>query len=178
MFTNSVLRGIKDPDLRKKLHLDDDGQDTESTLNWLRSDVKEFEPDEESGGNDDVGNEDNSLQQSDLLRRFYLSIARRGLKWTYNHSKHILTPDDLPHITDLSPFVNYHNIIKGRRPVIIVGAGISGLVAGYELKKAGYEVVILEMSQRFGGRVKTLGQAEGFDRGLHTDGKHLSHTLH
>lgn len=48
---------------------------------------------------------------------------------------------------------------------------MSGLVAAYELSKAGYNVQILEMSQRFGGRVKTLDQKDGFDRGLHTDGK-------
>lgn len=55
--------------------------------------------------------------------------------------------------------------------VIIVGAGMSGLVAAYELKRAGYNVQILEMSQRYGGRVKTLDQKDGYDRGLHTDGK-------
>ena len=53
----------------------------------------------------------------------------------------------------------------------MVGAGMSGLVAAYELKKAGYNVKILEMSQRYGGRVKTLNEKDGFDRGLHTDGK-------
>ena len=58
-----------------------------------------------------------------------------------------------------------------KEDVIIVGAGMSGLVAAYELSKAGYNVKILEMSQRFGGRVKTLDQKDGFDRGLHTDGK-------
>ena len=48
---------------------------------------------------------------------------------------------------------------------------MSGLVAAYELSKAGYNVQILEMSQRFGGRVKTLDQKDGFDRGLHVDGE-------
>ena len=61
--------------------------------------------------------------------------------------------------------------ILPREPIIIVGAGMSGLVAAYELSKAGYNVQILEMSQRFGGRVKTLDQKDGFDRGLHTDGE-------
>ncbi len=46
------------------------------------------------------------------------------------------------------------------------------MAAAYELEKAGYkDVRILEMSQRFGGRVKTLDMKDGFDRGLHTDGK-------
>ena len=43
---------------------------------------------------------------------------------------------------------------KGKK-VIIVGAGISGLTAGYLLKKAGHNVVILEASNRAGGRIQT-----------------------
>ncbi len=42
------------------------------------------------------------------------------------------------------------------RKVIIVGAGIGGLAAGYWLQKRGYEVEILEASQRPGGRMVTL----------------------
>ncbi len=45
------------------------------------------------------------------------------------------------------------------------------MAAAYELEKAGYkDVKILEMSQRYGGRVKTLDMKDGFDRGLYTDG--------
>ena len=43
------------------------------------------------------------------------------------------------------------------------------------LVKEGYTVTILEMSQRYGGRVKTLNQKDGFDRGLHTDGTYDSY---
>jgi len=42
------------------------------------------------------------------------------------------------------------------RKVIIVGAGIGGLAAGYWLGKRGYEVEILEASDRPGGRMATL----------------------
>ncbi|WP_071187829.1 FAD-dependent oxidoreductase [Trichormus sp. NMC-1] len=40
--------------------------------------------------------------------------------------------------------------------VIIIGAGISGLVAAYELASAGHKVRIIEARERIGGRVLTL----------------------
>ena len=40
----------------------------------------------------------------------------------------------------------------GGKRVAILGAGISGLVAAYELSKAGYECTILEATNRAGGR--------------------------
>ena len=42
------------------------------------------------------------------------------------------------------------------KKVIIIGAGISGLVAGYDLTVAGYDVTILEARDRIGGRVLTI----------------------
>ncbi|RIJ14461.1 FAD-dependent oxidoreductase [Henriciella mobilis] len=43
----------------------------------------------------------------------------------------------------------------GRR-VVILGAGIAGLVSAWELKKAGYSVTVLEARNRPGGRVWTV----------------------
>lgn len=40
--------------------------------------------------------------------------------------------------------------------ILIVGAGMSGLVAGYELTRLGFKVTILEAASRIGGRVYTL----------------------
>jgi monoamine oxidase len=40
--------------------------------------------------------------------------------------------------------------------VIVLGAGIAGLVAAYELRKAGYEVIVLEARDRVGGRAWTI----------------------
>ncbi|MGH7491129.1 MAG: flavin monoamine oxidase family protein [bacterium] len=47
---------------------------------------------------------------------------------------------------------------KTNRPkkVIIIGAGLAGLTAGYELTRAGHEVLILEARNRAGGRVLTV----------------------
>jgi monoamine oxidase len=42
--------------------------------------------------------------------------------------------------------------------VVILGAGIAGLTAGYELRKAGYDVTILEARDRVGGRNWTIRQ--------------------
>src|SRR5579884_1474609 len=42
------------------------------------------------------------------------------------------------------------------RSVVILGAGIAGLVSAYELKRAGYRVTILEARDRIGGRSWTI----------------------
>lgn len=44
---------------------------------------------------------------------------------------------------------------KPRRKIAILGAGISGLVAAYELDKLGHEIVIYEANDRIGGRILT-----------------------
>jgi monoamine oxidase len=50
--------------------------------------------------------------------------------------------------------------------VVILGAGIAGLTAAYELGKAGYECVVLEARERPGGRAWTLRSG---DRAEETD---------
>ncbi len=42
------------------------------------------------------------------------------------------------------------------RSVVILGAGIAGLVSAYELKRAGFRVTVLEARNRVGGRVWTI----------------------
>jgi monoamine oxidase len=51
--------------------------------------------------------------------------------------------------------------------VLIIGAGLSGLVAGYELTNVGHDVTILEAQLRAGGRVQTV--REPFSDGLYTE---------
>ena len=53
------------------------------------------------------------------------------------------------------------------RKVIVVGAGLAGLSAAYELTQAGHDVTILEARARPGGRVQTL--REPFSDGLYAE---------
>ena len=50
------------------------------------------------------------------------------------------------------------------KSVVILGAGIAGLVAAHELKQAGYDVTVLEARERVGGRVWSI---RGGDRIIH-----------
>jgi len=53
------------------------------------------------------------------------------------------------------------------KKVIVIGAGLAGLVVGYELTQAGHEVTILEARLRPGGRVYTL--REPFSDGMYAE---------
>ncbi|HKN83418.1 MAG TPA: FAD-dependent oxidoreductase, partial [Pyrinomonadaceae bacterium] len=59
-------------------------------------------------------------------------------------------------------------VLRGpARKVLILGAGMAGLVAAYELSKLGHDVTILEARTRPGGRVHTL--REPFSDGLYAE---------
>jgi len=49
--------------------------------------------------------------------------------------------------------------------VVVVGAGLAGLSASYLLERLGYDVVLLEATQRVGGRVRTLDAIKGLPEG-------------
>jgi monoamine oxidase len=53
------------------------------------------------------------------------------------------------------------------KKVLILGAGMSGLIAGYELSQLGHDVTILEARPHAGGRVHTL--REPFSAGLYAE---------
>ena len=55
----------------------------------------------------------------------------------------------------------------GPKRVVVVGAGLAGLTAAYELVQAGHDVTVLEAQTRAGGRVLTLRSP--FGEGLYAD---------
>jgi len=62
------------------------------------------------------------------------------------------------------------------KTVIVIGAGLAGLAAAYELTQAGHHVTVLEARRRAGGRVYTL--REPFSDGLYAEagGMHVYDT--
>ena len=54
----------------------------------------------------------------------------------------------------------------GSKTVVVIGAGIAGLVAAFELKRMGHRPVVLEAQNRVGGRIYTL---RGFAPGLYAE---------
>ncbi len=72
--------------------------------------------------------------------------------------------------------------LQSPKNIVIVGAGMAGLVAGYELTKAGFGVTVLEANNRVGGRVFTI--REPFSDGLFAEAGAArippdhNHTLH
>ena len=99
------------------------------------------------------------LQQSDLLKPLMMDIAENGLTYAYNkyggHAE--------PGAGDCKT--------KHPKDVIIVGAGLAGLVAAHELKRSGHNVRILETQKRVGGRIRTYDHKDGFKKGLYVDGE-------
>jgi len=63
-----------------------------------------------------------------------------------------------------TPFELPRGAGRGRK-VVILGAGISGLVSAYELRRAGWDVTVLEARDRVAGRVWTI---RGGDRVVQT----------
>ncbi len=53
------------------------------------------------------------------------------------------------------------------REVLVIGAGLAGLAAAYELNKAGFGVTVLEARSRPGGRVTTY--RDSFADGLYAE---------
>ena len=124
--------------------------------------VKQFEAAKEG----QKGEEDQRpVQQSDLLKPLLMDIARRGLNYAFQ--KWIQKMED----------PKKHSKTKKPKKVIVVGAGMAGLVAAFELAQVGHDVIVLESQTRVGGRVYTLGEKDGFAKGLYCEGKKCSRLM-
>lgn len=98
------------------------------------------------------------IMQTDCYKTFYLEILNYGLNYAYHMQKNPKEPNDKFKYT------------KTNKPkhVIVVGAGMAGLSAAYELAQVGHTVTIIEKQSRVGGRVKTLSEPH-FYKGLWSD---------
>ncbi|HYI22913.1 MAG TPA: FAD-dependent oxidoreductase, partial [Candidatus Limnocylindrales bacterium] len=68
-------------------------------------------------------------------------------------------PDSLPPIGDEIVATAAEGLEPRTQPgkrVLILGGGIAGLVAAFELKRQGHEPLVLEAQHRVGGRVQTI----------------------
>jgi monoamine oxidase len=51
--------------------------------------------------------------------------------------------------------------VRTAAPVVVVGAGLTGLTVAHELEKAGIDALVLESAPRVGGRIQTVSFADG-----------------
>lgn len=66
------------------------------------------------------------------------------------------TPINVPLPTPTTDTPGALVISEAPQKIVIIGAGAAGLVAAYELDRAGHDITVLEARERFGGRVHTL----------------------
>ncbi|MBF2006416.1 MAG: FAD-dependent oxidoreductase [Chlorogloeopsis fritschii C42_A2020_084] len=89
---------------------------------------------------------------------------------------------DIKRMLNMCKLANRH---EGKR-VTILGAGIAGLVAAYELERLGHQVDIMEGSSRIGGRVWTHRFTDGSNAAygelgamrIPSEHKHVLHYIH
>lgn len=94
--------------------------------------------------------------KASINRRKFIQTAGTGL---------LLAGTSSGFAQSLSTYANFSG--DSTKRVLVLGAGLAGLAAAYELDKAGYEVTVLEARSRPGGRVRTY--RDPFADGLYAE---------
>jgi monoamine oxidase len=100
----------------------------------------------------------------EVLQRDRL-ISRRQLLTASLMATGTLTTVALHHETSVAK--------ESAEPILVVGAGIAGLTAGYYLQQAGIPVRIIEASNRVGGRIRSQQQAVGTSKTVELGGEFI-----
>ena len=129
--------------------------------NWLTGNLHNYPAPHEVPLSVEKTGEVSPLQQSDLLKPLLMDIVRHGLSYAFDK----FSGDE--------PAVSGSGGKQTERPrdVIVIGAGMAGMAAAYELKRVGHNVTILEAQERAGRRIRTYNEDDGFAEGLYSDGK-------
>ena len=130
--------------------------------NWITGSLGTYPVDTEKLAKYVGGLDDDRVQQDDLLKPLLEDIVHYGLNYAYK--RYTVPTDD----HDQYKYTKTSN----SKTVIIIGAGMAGLSAAYELTKVGHNVKILEMQTRAGGRVKTVGEKDGFAKHCYANGNY------
>ena len=88
------------------------------------------------------GAEDRNL----ISKQFYTMLVKFGLAFMYDHNLDVI--DDSPVLTSAERTTGPTEERQTSNPktVVIIGAGIAGLAAAYELKRAGHKVNAKDLS--------------------------------
>jgi monoamine oxidase len=97
-----------------------------------------------------------------------------------NDDHHVVARTPQVPLTDTAKALKAANLTGARKEVLVLGAGMAGLAAAYELQQRGHKVTVLEGSKRVGGRVLTHRFRDGSHVELGAMRVPLSHdyTLH